>query len=160
MIINWDMSNRTFRKAVHLKIWASVVLMVIGAATLGLTLMVLSENYQGVMDDRTRSFISGFYTGIGSGVLVASFITLIKHIILLKNEAKFKMAEIAYYDERNRFIISKTFSITAYVSLFTLLMGVVITGLMNPVVFKTLLVVLGVYGAILFTTYLVVKARH
>ena len=142
--------KENFKESVIIKVVISIVLMM-----LGLLAIVGSMSTK-----MPTEHVQGFYLGTGCGVVVASLITLIKHIMLLKNEEKFEKAEIEYCDERNKFIKEKTFSISAFISIFLLYIAVLITAFIDFVIFKTILTILFIYFFILIVVYNVVKSTN
>ncbi|MCL1906219.1 MAG: hypothetical protein FWG06_04360 [Clostridiales bacterium] len=138
--------NMDFGKKVKMRIWGSAVLIVLGAITAGIVLFLepLSAEYS-----NDASFLLGFYFGLGFGLIGAGTATIIKNTRYLKNADKFKAAEIAYKDERNRFISNKTWSVSALAMLVLIYLAVIISGVYNMMVFRTLLMVLGVFGLVL-----------
>jgi peptidoglycan/LPS O-acetylase OafA/YrhL len=149
MLVNkLGFENMEFGKKVKLRIWFSAVLIVLGALTVGAIF------YYGLIG---ADFSSGFYFGLGFGLICAGIATIIKNMIYLKNAEKFKAAEIAYKDERNRYISNKTWSVSALIMLFLIYLAVVIAGSYNMMVFFTLLAVLGVFGLVLLIVQTVLK---
>ncbi|MBE5851493.1 MAG: hypothetical protein E7299_00830 [Lachnospiraceae bacterium] len=103
-----------------------------------------------VLPAEMSDYCSGFYTGVGGGLIAASVITLIKNIMILKNADKLKEREIYENDERNKMIGLKTWSYTGY-AMFTLLyIGMLVAGFFSEVVMNTLLVIMGVYALCIF----------
>lgn len=154
---NAHISNKPFDKYVKNKIWLGGLIALAGIITFILMLSKMNGVFSGIITEHDASFASGFYTGIGGGLAGAGIATMIKFSRLLRNPEKYKMAEIEYHDERNRYIISRTFAVTTFISLFTLLLAVIIFGLIDYTIFVTLLCTLGVYALILFITYIVVR---
>lgn len=102
-------------------------------------------------------FQSGFYNGAFAGFMAGGLITLIRNVILLKNEEKYKKAEILEMDERNRFIGSMAWACTAYISFFVLFIALIITALFNEVIFSTLLIVFLGFAAIMLIVRFILK---
>ena len=154
---NAHISKKPFDHYVKTKIWLGGLIALTGVVTFILMIGSMYGVFTNVITSNSESFASGFYTGIGGGLAGAGIATVIKYARLLRNPQKFKMAEIEYHDERNRYIISRTFSLTTFISLFTLLLAVIVFGLIDHGIFITLLFTLGVYAMILFITYIIVS---
>jgi len=145
MLINkLGYKNTEFRKKIKLRIWFSAALIVLGALT------VSAVYYFGLFG---KDFTSGFYFGLGFGLMGAGIATILKNLRYLKNADRFKAAETADQDERNRYITSRTWSVSAFIMLVLIYIAIIITGIYNVVVFSTLLVVLGAF----FLVLLIVK---
>ena len=158
MLINkLGYGNMDFGKRVKMRIWGSVLLIVLGALAVGIVLFLepLSTEYSHDM-----SFVLGFYFGLGFGLIGAGTATIIKNTRYLKSTDKFKAAEIAYKDERNRFISNKTLSVSALTMLILTYLAVIISGIYNIVIFRTLLAVLGVFGLVLLTVSTILKKMY
>ena len=155
MLINkLGFGNMDFGKRVKMRIWGSAVLIVLGALAVGIVLFLESL---GAEYSHDTSFALGFYLGLGLGLIGAGSTTIIKNVRYLKNTDKFKAAEIAYKDERNRFISNKTWSVSAFTMLVLIYLAVIISGIYDIVVFRTLLAVLGVFGLVLLIVNTVLK---
>jgi len=149
--------NMDFRKKVKLRIYFSALLIVLGALAVGI---VLSFEPFAADIAHDKSFTQGFYFGMGFGLIGAGIATIIKNMRYLKSAEKFKAAEIAAKDERNRYIANRTWSISAFIMLFLIYMAVIIAGMYNMLVFSTLLAVLGAYGLILLIVHIILKKMY
>ena len=165
MFIKASIGKMSFKKVLKVKIWVSALIILIGLKCLLLVLL----NQVGDLQSLTSkfgvnlvnlSFMQGFYTGFGCALIVAGIAMIIRNVVLLKNDEKFKKAEIDYIDERNRFIKSVTFNTTSYIFLVALAFAVVISGMFNSIVFVTLLGTLFVYLILLLTTYMIYKSKY
>lgn len=134
---------RTTEQKIKKKIAYSVTLIVLGAITLvlGLGSVVPVE-----MSDN----ISGFYIGVGSGLIAASIITIIRNIRTLKNPEKLKEKEIYDNDERNKMIGLKCWSYAGYAMFLILYAGMLVAGFIGEWVLCTFLVIMGLYALCLF----------
>lgn len=150
MLVNESRAGKNIEKRVKLRIAYSVLLCILGIASLYIGIFVPLES--GNMD-----FSAGFYVGVGSGLIVASVITIIKNVRLLKNAEALKKRDIFESDERNRLIGLKTWSYTGYAMFIILYITLLAAGAVNVVVMKTILVVLGVYALCLLITRKIVE---
>jgi uncharacterized membrane protein HdeD (DUF308 family) len=158
MLINeLSFGNMDFRKKVKMRIWLSVLLIILGALTAGIVLCFepFSAEYS-----HDTSFVLGFYFGMGFGLIGAGAATLVKNARYLKNADKFKVAEIAHLDERNRFIANKTWSVAALIMLFLIYLATIIAGIYDIVVFRTLLTVLGAFFLVLLAVKIALKKMY
>ena len=143
--------NMDFRRKVTLRIWVSALLVLLGAVTIGIVY------FFGLFG---ASFSAGFYFGLGCGLIGAGVATIIKNATYLKSANKFKAAETADKDERNRFIKNRTWSLSAVIMLFVVYLAVIISGIFDIVVFCTLLAVLAVFGLVLLIVQTVLKKLY
>lgn len=165
MLLKSNIGQAPFRKAIKIRMWVSVIFILIGLKCILLVLLNQVGELQSLtanfgIDLVNISFMEGFYTGFGSALIIASICIIIKNIMLLKNEEKFKKAEIEYIDERNQFIRDITFSTTSYIFMVILAFAVVISGMFNAIVFVTLLVMFFIYALLLLLTYLIYNTKY
>lgn len=165
MSIKSSIEKTPFRKAIIVKIWVSVVIILIGLKCILLVLLNQVGDLQSLtskfgVDLVNFDFMQGFYSGFGCALIVASISIIIRNVVLLKNEEKLKKAEITYFDERNRFISGVTFSATSYIFLVALAFAIVISGMFNSVVFITLLGTFVGYLILLLTTYMIYRSKY
>ncbi|MBQ7796918.1 MAG: hypothetical protein IJ374_10220 [Lachnospiraceae bacterium] len=121
---------------------------------LGMIALVASINYDAIpkvfLDaPKHIEFIKGFYTGSGSGLMVAGMVIIIKNIRFLKNEELKKKRAVEEGDERNRLIGTKCWAYAGYSLFLCLYIGIMVSGFISVLVLKVLLGVLGVYGGLL-----------
>jgi len=158
MLVNkLGFGNMDFRKKVKMRIGFSALFFVLGALTVGIVLSVDPFTSELTHD---MSFASGFYFGLGFGLMGAGIATIIKNVRYLKNTEKFKAAEIANNDERNRYIANRTWSISAFIMISLTYLAVIIAGIYDTVIFSTLLAVLGVFGLVLLIVQIVLKKLY
>ena len=165
MLLKSTVSNMTYHKSLKIKIGASVVIILIGLRCLLLVLL----NQVGDLKSLTSTFginlvnldfMQGFYSGFGCGLIVVGIATIVRSVMLLKNKEKYKIAEIEYMDERNRFIRSLTLNTTSSLFLIALAFGVAISGMFHLIVFLTLLATFVVYLLLLLITFLVFRSKY
>lgn len=125
-----------------------------------LTILGIASLYIGIrisFPSGNTAFSSGFYTGIGCGLIAASIITLIKNIRLLKNKDALKRREIYESDERNRIIGLKSRSYAGYAMFILLYIALLVAGTMNVLAMKTILFILGAFAVCLFISRCVLE---
>lgn len=113
MLINNMKLGKSIEQKLKLRILFSVILLFLGGASLyvGTCVPLASGN---------ADYSSGFYVGLGCGLIAAAIITIIKNVRLLKNKEALKQREIYESDERNRMIGLKCWSYAGY-AMFILL---------------------------------------
>ena len=150
MLLNESKSGKDITQKIKLRIMYSALLTILGIVSLyiGLCIPLASGNTE---------FSSGFYTGIGSSVLAASIISIIKNIRLLKNKEALKRREIYEFDERNRMIGLKSWSYAGYAMFLLLYIALLFAGAMNVIVMKTILGILAAFAVCLFISRCVLK---
>lgn len=151
---NTGLFNMPFRKKVKFRLWFAIAITVAG-------FILLASTWLGVFGDRINDeFVSGFYSGLGGGLMGGGIATIIKNRRMLNNPGRFNAAEIAEKDERTIFVTNKTYVATTYIVSMLVFAGVIISMLFNRTVAMTLLSVLGVFGVVFTTSYFIIKKRY
>jgi len=143
MLVNTMKTGKTIEKKMRNRNLYCVGLIVCGV----ISLMIGVGN---VLPSEMSEYGSGFYTGVGGGLIAASIITIIRNIRILNNPTKLKEREIYENDERNKMIGLKTWSYAGYAMFVLLYIGMLAAGFISEVVMKTLLVIMGVYALCIF----------
>lgn len=94
-------------------------------------------------------FVTGFYTGIGFGLIVSGTLSIVQNVRYLRNEALKKQRRIYETDERNRMLGLRSWAYSGYAMFLFLYIGILVAGFINVTVMKTLLAVMAVYGVLL-----------
>jgi hypothetical protein len=104
MSIKSNIEKVPFKKAIKIKIGVCAVMILIGLKCILLVLL----NQVGYLQSLTSKFgvelvnfdfMQGFYSGFGCALIVAGIFLIIRNVMLLKNDEKFKKAEINYLDK-------------------------------------------------------------
>lgn len=157
--------NTSFRKVLKIQMWVGALIIFVGLKCFLLVLL----NQVGTLESITSnfgihlvnlSFMEGFYTGFGCALMGAGIALIARNLRLIKNEEKYKRAEIGFLDERNRFIKSATLSTTSSIFIVGLAFAIVVAGMFNSVVFVTLLGTFFSLLVLLVGTYLLVKSKY
>ena len=159
---NRDMS---FKKVIKIKILVSVFIILVGLKCLLLVFLNQVGDLQSLtskfgIDLVNFNFMQGFYAWFGSVLIALGVAIIVGNAVLLKKPEKFKKAEIDYFDERNQLIKIVTVNTTSYVFIVALTFAIVVSGMFNSIVFVSLLGTFFVYLLILFTSYLIIKAKY
>lgn len=143
MLINESRSGKNIKHRIKLRILYSVLLIILGGASLyvGTNVPLASGN---------SDYSSGYYVGLGFGLIAAAVITIIKNVRLLKNEQALKQQEIYESDERNQMIGLKSWSYAGYAMFILLYISLLFAGAINVIVMNTLLVILAAFAICLF----------
>ena len=155
----------SFKKVIKIKILVSVFIILVGLKCLLLVLLNQVGDLQSLtskfgIDLVNFNFMQGFYAWFGCALIVVGVTMIARNTVLLKNTEKLKKAEIDYLDERNQLIRIVTVNISSYIFVVALAFAIVISGMFNSIVFVTLLGTFFVYLLILFTSYLIIKAKY
>lgn len=134
-------TEKTIEKKIKTRIIYCVCLILLGAVALILGTVSSVE---------ISDYASGFYTGVGGGLIAAGIITIIRHIRTLKNKERLREKEVYEKDERNRMIGLKTWSYAGWIMFIALYVGMLIAGFISEIVLNTLLIVLAVYALCIF----------
>ncbi len=150
MLLNESKTGTNIIQKIKLRIIYSALLTILGIASLyvGVCIPLASGNTE---------FSSGFYTGIGSGLIAAGLITILRNLRLLKNEDAIKRREIYEADERNRMIGLKCWSYTGYAMFLLLYIALLFAGAINVIVMKTILAILAAFAICLFVSRCILK---
>lgn len=143
--MTWEKDlNKRFERKIKLRMVISLILVVFGMVSLGVSL------YGAAMGMAGSDRIKGFYSGMGGGLIGAGTITFFRNLILLKNEEKRKIRQLVEYDERNRYLRSSTMTYSGYLMIGILYLGTVFAAFFNESLAVTLLTILGIYMAVIF----------
>lgn len=150
MLINEIKIGKKIKQKIKIRMLCCVLFMLLGAASLyvGTCVPLASGN---------SDYSSGYYVGLGFGLIAASVITVIKNIRLLKNQDALKQYEIYESDERNRLIGLKCWSYAGYAMFILLYIALLFAGAVNVVVMNTLLVILAVFALCLLISKCILK---
>lgn len=148
MLLNETKIGKSIDQKIKLRIGYCVVLIVLGIASLyvGTSVTLASGNAE---------YSSGYYVGLGCGLICAAIITIIKNVRLLRNKEALQQREIYEADERNKMIGLKAWSYAGYAMFLILYVALLVMGAVNVVVMNTLLAVLGVFALCLFISRIV-----
>ena len=150
MLVNESRAGKTMEKRVKLRIVYSVCLLILGIASLYVGNFVPLAS--GNMD-----YSSGFYSGLGCGLIAAAVITIIKNVRLLKNKEALKQRDIYESDERNRLIGLKSWSYAGYAMFVILYIALLAAGALNVVIMNTIMVVLAGFALCLLISRIIVE---
>lgn len=150
MLVNESRAGKTIEKRVKLRIVYSVCLLILGIASLYVGNFVPLAS--GNMD-----YSSGFYSGLGCGLIAAAVITIIKNVRLLKNKEALKQRDIYESDERNRLIGLKSWSYAGYAMFVILYIALLAAGALNVVIMNTIMVVLAGFALCLLISRIIVE---
>jgi len=150
MLMETTKAGKTIEKKLKIRIVYSIGLLILGIISL-----VLGTGKFFPM--KISEYCSGFYTGLGGGLLGASLLTIIKNVRILTNQEKLKQREIYENDERNKMIGLKTWSYAGYAMFILLYIGMLIAGFVSELVMNTILTTFGVFGICLFVAGLYCK---
>lgn len=150
MLINNVKLGKSIEQKLKLRISFSVVLLFLGGASLyvGTCVPLASGN---------ADYSSGFYVGLGCGLIAAAIITIIKNVRILKNKEALKQREIYESDERNRMIGLKCWSYAGYAMFILLYIALLFAGTINVIVMNTILVILAGFAICLFISKLILN---
>ena len=104
-------------KKIKNRIIYSVCLVVLGVVSAVLGVLGVGS----FLPIEMSEYIGGFYTGTGTGLIVAGIITIIRNVRILKDEKLLKEKDIFENDERNKLIGLKTWSYTGYAMFYHIL---------------------------------------
>lgn len=137
--------DKDYREVLKKRMKLSFAMIILGAITLILSILFSNGKY-----DYLSDFLSGIYTGLGSGLIAGGLVRLIKMKIILKDEKKLKQKKLVEQDERNQMIKQKSMYSAASVLIILAYLGLLVSGIFNLTVFFTLWVVTMVYLAVFF----------
>lgn len=137
-----------FERRCKTRIIAATLLAILGLISILMTVIVerLPILY---LEAGSRDFTTGFYVGVGGGLLGAGIVTIIRNLRYLKKPELKKKQAILETDERNRMLGLRCWAYAGYGMFIFLYIGMMISGLISALVLKTLLVITGVYALLL-----------
>ena len=89
-----------------------------------------------VAQARQGEFMSGFYTGLGSAVAVASAVSWFRIRKLLQDETALRREYIKATDERSRNVAALALQAAGIVTVIVLYLVLLVAGLFNPALFQ------------------------
>lgn len=104
-----------FRKVTKRRLAVSVVLVIAG-----ILILVINEYTRHAGITRVPEFYQGMFSGMGTGLIAAGIMQVIRFYRLLKDEAKLKAARISETDERLNAINDKALKAALAVMIFAM----------------------------------------
>lgn len=101
-----------------------------------------------------------FFWGMGGAMIAVGITKLITITGKIKNPEKFQKAYTEYTDERNRFVIMKTYQTTAYIFIYFLALATVAASFVNSTVSAVLASCIGVFSLISNITYRIMNRKY
>ncbi len=124
-----------YRRAVRLRIGCFWAVAMLGAATLGVTLLLMGGQ---IAEPADTAYLQGVWCGIGSGLIMAGAVLALRTRRLLKNEAALREAMRKEQDERNLAIQQRAAGAAAGLGLLLLYLALLASSFINLTVFRTL----------------------
>ena len=123
-------TNDDFRKIIKKKNKIMLMLILIG----GITILVVGLAVAaGLLD--SDSYLCGLYLGLGTGLIFAGILKILRHRKILQNEELLKKERLKYTDERNRAISSKAMETSLFILLILSYMGMLIGVFYSRIIF-------------------------
>lgn len=115
-----------------------------------------------ISGDPTSDYEAGFGIGLGSAFVAAGLVNFLKTRGALNNPNRFRKAYTEYADERNRFVIMKTYQTASAIFICVMALAVVAaaTFFKNAVVANTLGVCLSAFSIIVFVVQRIVNRKY
>ena len=139
-----------FEKRCRNRIVISAVLIGLGIVSLLLVGLMKSPVTVFRLEPESYEFVSGFYTGIGFGLIASGTISVVQNVRYLRNGDLRKQRQIYETDERNRMLGLRSWAYSGYAMFLFLYIGILVSGFINVTVMKTFLAVMAAYGVFLF----------
>lgn len=127
-------TNEEYRIVIKKRIKFIIGIIIIGIITTAVALYA-----ELCMDAVISEHILGFYTGVGTGLVVVGIIMLIKNKMLLGNEEKLKENRLSNTDERIQAIGNKAFRVATFVMLIAIYATALIGGIFIPEIIQILI---------------------
>lgn len=137
-----------YRQVLKGRCFLFTVFIVLGLATLGVSLFLAIFDILG----DSLSYAIGFYAGVGSGVAIACLVGLIGTRKLIKNEQKMRTEFIKETDEREKEVTLRAASFTALVLIAVAYVSMMVSVVLNRTVFNTLLAVAVVFFVVFLSS--------
>ncbi len=136
-----------YQTVLKMRIISSAVLAVLGMAAL-----FAASSGMGAFAD-----MKSWYIGSGAGLMGAGIAIAVKNACILKDRQKTEQARIREHDERNIYLRDKTMALTSYLMMIILYGGMLVSGMISPLVSKVLLMVLCGYLVLMSGIYLILR---
>lgn len=133
-------TNEEYRKIIKTRMSIMILVFMIGCMTLAIALLAKS-----VGEVTISERMLGVYTGIGTGLMIASVILWIKNKILLGDDGKLKRSRLSHTDERIQEINMKAFKVATIILILALYAVGLIGGLFYPILVELILCLVGVF---------------
>lgn len=147
------LSNEEYKKHIVKRMYLLFGFFVIGLITIGVLV------YAELSKIRIADYAQGFYYGVGSALIVASIILIIKNRLLLKDENKLRKARIDSSDERNIEISTSSMKIAVFVLLVAIYFVMLIGGIWYPILTKTLSMLVILFMFVYIVAYKIISKR-
>lgn len=107
-----------------------------------------------------QDFLGGFSWGAGCAIIASGIVRFIKTMRKIKDPEEFQKAYTEYADERNQFIIMKTYQTTAYIFIGLLTVAFVVSVYLETAVAFTLSACMVAFSLVSTITYRVMKKKY
>lgn len=146
-----------FEKKCKLRIWAGAGFVLLG--TLALIALSFYRFHVPVLylEEGHQDFVGGFYCGTGFALIASGLITILKNRRYLKKADLQKKRKVYEQDERNRMIGLRSWAYAGYSMFLLLYLSILVSGFISMTILKVLLVVLAVFGLLLFCFSLILR---
>lgn len=146
-------SNEDYKKYIIRRMYMLFGFLMLGFITIG-TLVFIEFAKIDIED-----YALGFYYGVGTALILASVILLIKNRFLLKDQNKLKKARIISSDERNIQINTLSIKVAVFILLIGIYFVMLIGGLWYPILTKTLSVLIFLFIFAYAIAYKIISKR-
>ncbi|MBE6023342.1 MAG: hypothetical protein E7231_08930 [Cellulosilyticum sp.] len=116
----------TFKKSLYNRIKLFILLGILGLCTMIAGLLPQFTNLI-VLED----YLSGFLTGFGMTLLIASIIFTLRTLKIIRDEQKLKEERLKFQDERNIFIANQSLKVASLVMLICLYIAMIASAFIN-----------------------------
>lgn len=137
-----------YRRTLRLREGCFWGLALLGAATLGVTLLLMRGS---IADESDAAYLQGVWCGIGTGLIVAGVLFALRtRRMLSQDEAALRSALREEQDERNLAIIQRSLGTAAGVGFILLYLALLAFSFIDLTVFHTLCCCAVVFAALFF----------
>ena len=96
-----------------------------------------------------RDSVRQFYSGIGTGLLAAGILLVVRNLRYQKEPARKRAREIYETDERNRMLGLRCWAYAGYSMFLFLYVGILISGFISLTAMRVLMAVMAVFGLLM-----------
>lgn len=142
LLTTWKVAktNEEYKEIIKARIKIFIILIILGMLTL---VLALANRVTDVI--KLSDYMDGIYSGMGTGLIFASVILMVKNLRLLKNEEALKKSRLENTDERNIMIAQRASRSATMVVLIISYVGMLIMGAFNEVILYCFMVVVMVF---------------
>lgn len=122
--------------------------------------LLIATNGELVSGDHISDYQSGFTVGLSSAFIASGIMFFLKTRATLNNPERFQKAYTENIDERNRFVLMKTYQTASMLFMGIIALASIAAGFISQMVAGTLSVCMGLFAIIILIVRRVVNSKY